>query len=899
MAAPALIWNRVYVMGNTNPGRFEAPITPIAGTIIPATSGTYGTSSSSSTFSFPIGTSVGAFSGRVEFTANRDLSTHDYILFQSGQNSWPFPDMYQYIDTFANGGLSIVFFDGSGNWADIAFFGNEFTTNLDSDGGWAGFRSPGQFGCFPGVLERGRVPISSSGVLDWSDIAGFEFIVRATGFGDAGSPNLEVGSIMLADAPILTDGEVGNEGGFSDLRDGIRSFDQQYQQLAVFKDTTGNFKGAIAALFEPYYSFTVGCEQFEDSGSTLAMYPIADISESTLPCMLLDGSDRGLTVSSPTSTSSIRFIGSTISAASYTGGQSYVYTRGDTDGEVLYSNCIFNKQSVVEINHADASGSTLIDCERVVITEGSIASTLTYRSSSVSADGIYVNTAPHDYSALGIRFELGKQGNDITIDPVSAGAFDFSGVSVEAGHTLAIRNDSASIDIDVTIPSVPFSTSTAGGAINVLAPVVLANGSTVGLLADSFLLIKNSTAEASPSWASAASYNVGDRVLRSSGTGSEETSGLFFRCSVSGLSGVSEPAWNTSVKGETTDGAVTWVTEAIAPVVGIQSVDLDLDYVDGEEFKAGDSIEYKHARWVNTPSLNYKLPETAGAIASASGFVIAVNQVDWVPVNSIGIDGSIVGEFDFDLGNVQIDIDDPDGITQKTRLVAWYAYEIATNPLAINQFLGALLIEDEANFRIITSIADIYLEAINGKVYFDDPDRRLYRDDGLDLVANSGDGISISSGKVYVATGSGGGGDATEAKQNQILSELGEIQGAGFDTASDSLVQIKDSQSDATLANQAQIISNQTIIDGKLDTKASQSSVDSVPTSEQNADTLLGRNIQGGGSGQRTVTEALRASRNRVDLEDGIVYEEDDTTVSHSYTVTRKELDAISEVDPT
>lgn len=64
------------------------------------------------------------------------------------------------------------------------------------------------------------------------------------------------------------------------------------------------------------------------------------------------------------------------------------------------------------------------------------------------------------------------------------------------------------------------------------------------------------------------------------------------------------------------------------------------------------------------------------------------------------------------------------------------------------------------------------------------------------------------------------------------------------------------------------------------------------------ADRILGRNIAGGSSGGRTVTEALRANRNRVNLETGVVYAEDDATPSHTFAVTRKELDAISEVDP-
>lgn len=74
-----------------------------------------------------------------------------------------------------------------------------------------------------------------------------------------------------------------------------------------------------------------------------------------------------------------------------------------------------------------------------------------------------------------------------------------------------------------------------------------------------------------------------------------------------------------------------------------------------------------------------------------------------------------------------------------------------------------------------------------------------------------------------------------------------------------------------------------------------------LPTANENADALLGRNIAGGSSVGRTVTEALRALRNKVAIAAGTmtVYEEDDATPDWTAAVT---TDAAAEpivtVDP-
>jgi hypothetical protein len=74
-----------------------------------------------------------------------------------------------------------------------------------------------------------------------------------------------------------------------------------------------------------------------------------------------------------------------------------------------------------------------------------------------------------------------------------------------------------------------------------------------------------------------------------------------------------------------------------------------------------------------------------------------------------------------------------------------------------------------------------------------------------------------------------------------------------------------------------------------------------LPTAHENADALLGRNIAGGSSVGRTVTQALRALRNKIAIAAGTmtVYEEDDTTPDWTGAVTTDPAaEPITEIDP-
>lgn len=76
--------------------------------------------------------------------------------------------------------------------------------------------------------------------------------------------------------------------------------------------------------------------------------------------------------------------------------------------------------------------------------------------------------------------------------------------------------------------------------------------------------------------------------------------------------------------------------------------------------------------------------------------------------------------------------------------------------------------------------------------------------------------------------------------------------------------------------------------------------LDAMPTAAENADKLLGRSLAGSADGGRTVQQALRASRNRTAIAGGTlsVYQENDTTVDWTASVTTSAGNPISEIDP-
>lgn len=173
-------------------------------------------------------------------------------------------------------------------------------------------------------------------------------------------------------------------------------------------------------------------------------------------------------------------------------------------------------------------------------------------------------------------------------------------------------------------------------------------------------------------------------------------------------------------------------------------------YNEGTDFTDGDVINIRLANCSgSTASIGYE----ATAVAGQNGWALFADQLSDDVYNSNGVDGTTVTEFAFDYPNVQVDINDPDGTTNITRLYAWWANEQTTID-GIRTLIGGLIAEDTANYKVINSVVDLKLDnaASTGVIFTGD--LRLYRADGLAPVVSSttgGGSITLYAGKVYTS----------------------------------------------------------------------------------------------------------------------------------------------------
>lgn len=225
---------------------------------------------------------------------------------------------------------------------------------------------------------------------------------------------------------------------------------------------------------------------------------------------------------------------------------------------------------------------------------------------------------------------------------------------------------------------------------------------------------------------------------------------------------------------------VTTSTEVVNEVVSGTSY--SATYVNGTGYTTGDTVRVRLTYTDNTPSA--KLPYSAQAVVGSTGWSILAAQEDDTVYASLGVDGATVTEFAPDYPNVQVDINDPDGSTRVDRLYAWFVHTQSTQDGIANWF-GGVVPEDDANFRVVTSVLDLKIDNVSASgVTFTDG-RRLYRDDGASPLVGStsgGGSITFFAGKVYTSVVTTADGvitgdiadlssELSEIKRNQTLAQ--------------------------------------------------------------------------------------------------------------------------------
>ena len=140
----------------------------------------------------------------------------------------------------------------------------------------------------------------------------------------------------------------------------------------------------------------------------------------------------------------------------------------------------------------------------------------------------------------------------------------------------------------------------------------------------------------------------------------------------------------------------------------------------------------------------------ATGVLSSSGASFLVSQASNSIYAANAIDGATVTEFTPDFPNIQIDLDDPDGVTSVPRIYAWMCVQETTSQ-GIETFFGLLDADDAANYRNNTAVGILQLDNRSGI-----PVRivggRLYRDDDGPVIASTSGSIQLEPLKAYVAS---------------------------------------------------------------------------------------------------------------------------------------------------
>jgi len=874
-------WLQLRVMGRVGSGALETPIAPVATTLTATTSGTYSTNDDGGSVEWTP-TVLGIYGARTQFTATRDLSAYKYIGMQMQHTGMPFTSKSNtpagLIDTLANGGMSHKYFDSSGNWSEFYYYGSEQDEGSIENGGWAQFRGAGNAGCLQLAIDKDRTPEASSGVLDWTAIDGVESYMRTTSTNGTG--NLQFQAFSTFDPVVLTGGTAPSPATFDDFGTFFKTYADNFQYSDVFKTAGANFLGGVGTTYEPRFTYRLGDGitplHFRDSGSTVAWYLRGEDAGVPQGALYLNGVDRGDEIIT-TATCDLIFSGTVFAAFDVVGGEAYLDISGDSAGSVVFDSAQIYRRTYINFRHSVVLSTIIDTCYQIEIDLDTTVTDTTIRNNPATSKGLYIQSAAGTYTAS-VDFRASNLGDDITINtPVDDTTYNFPNITVEDGYTIKLRNDHITNEVTIGIPTgMPFTTSTAGGIINVSTPPVTVTYAAPNLLDNTRVRL----------------YNV---------TQARQIENIV----VAGGSGYS------------------------------RVLTLGTDYNTNDEMTLLGTYQQLGVA---------KRVFRASTLLTTSDVTTVDFQVDWdnAGPNTLAIDGSNIPECTTDYIEIQVEVNDSDNTTTKARIAAFIVDAITTE-LGITNWValdGTAVIKYSTNTaaEIDASVANV--EVINVK-----PSSQLQvKDsfefswsDGIDRVgsvpAQDSDMNWLAPARVLLqAIGSG----VTEQDKTDIAALINpnifDMQGTGFDTNNDSLVEIRDNQGgggggDATEANQIAMLNNQASILGdtsnllvlsdvtynELLTKSSQfsvdaiqsdvnnlqTSVDALPSDLENADTLLARDIQGGSTGGRSVTQALRANRNRVDMISGDVYEEDDLTVSHSYSVTRAELDAVSEVDPT
>jgi hypothetical protein len=434
-------------------------------------------------------------------------------------------------------------------------------------------------------------------------------------------------------------------------------------------------------------------------------------------------------------------------------------------------------------NDQDKTDSRFIGCGKV-LAYGGLHNRVTIKSTtasdaafnaSVSGGGFTNGTIDLTGVTCSYHLELGT----------SVTAFDLSGTTLSGSagtDNIHVLRTTGTVTITLaTGQTVPTYTSD-GATVVFDQPIITATISITGMPTAGGsirLQIANESGATAPAWAATTAYVEGDKVLRSTGVGTESTRGLYFVCTTAGTTGGTEPTWSTTPGNTTSDGSVVWTCYKVLYYDANPAAATYTDtYNDGEEFIAGDSYSAHFAELNGATS--FKLADSEG-IATSAGFSVAVNAVSDGVYAANAVDGSsapVESKFTINYGSGTIVLDSNQDFELK-EAYAYYCYQLTTSQ-GMASFWDAVTALDVANYRNNTAEASIYFDESAGFVKQVSSDTsRWFRDDGVRPVLDpttGGSGLELNwRNPAYVAETGVSGLTPTESAQLSAIDTIKDL----------------------------------------------------------------------------------------------------------------------------
>lgn len=422
---------------------------------------------------------VARYGARLTFAAAIDFTSHPYASFCMGTTSF---GLTGNMDTVANGGMRIIFIDGSGNYAGFNIHGSDTPEQeYNSNGSINGFFTSYAQKVVAWYIDRTRTPNISSGTVNWANVTAVEFSIKNT---SSSGVNINIGQITKRSSLGFTGTETlasiasGAAGLPSNVQDDFSfvappMFARSASQ-SVYACRMGlNVGNGSTATSLTASAFAFGFDNTIEGSPTYPLAgPFVQLATSTIRYFLVNQSATDVLSLTDGSLASSGYWGYKLQGSGSATCTRVTFLRFAefTAAHGTYTSCTWN-----------AGTAPVIITASTVLTGGTILNATTTGLRITGAAGTYAFTCSFDNPTATADIELGSGG---------AGTYTLANITVASGYTIKIRNNSATNAITVAIPTgMLYSTSTAGGSITISTPSLTRGLAFTGLLAGSQVVV--------------------------------------------------------------------------------------------------------------------------------------------------------------------------------------------------------------------------------------------------------------------------------------------------------------------------------------------------------------------------------------------------------------------------